>query len=106
VALTSREQVGGCLEEVGLDAGEVFALVDDGQPRQVIAERWRHYHDELDVFGVPTFVVDDADATFVRLMDGPDPAAPAASVAVVERLLSLIVSHPEINELKHTRLSR
>jgi hypothetical protein len=39
-------------------------------------------------------------------MDGPTPEDPAASIPVVERLLDLIVGHPEINELKHTRLSR
>jgi hypothetical protein len=66
---------------------------------------WRHYHDDLEVFGVPTFVVDD-DATFVRLMTGPDPQDPGASLAVIERLLHLVIHQTDINELKHTRISR
>jgi len=106
VALTTREQISPLLEACSLDPGSVFALVDSQGPRRHIADRWRHYHDELDVFGVPTFIVDDSDATFVRLMSGPDATNPAASVATVERLLDLITSHADINELKHTKLQR
>ena len=58
------------------------------------------------MFGVPTFIVDDADATFVRLMEGPDRTDPAASVPIVSSLLELVISRTDINELKHTRLSR
>ena len=106
IPLTTREQLASLLEEAGLDPGEVFAVVDSRGPRRHIAECWQHYHDELDVFGVPTFVVNDDDATFVRLMEGPDPDDPGASVAVVERLLHLVIHQTEINELKHTRIGR
>jgi protein-disulfide isomerase-like protein with CxxC motif len=104
ISLTTRKQLAELLGEAGLEPGEVFALVDSRGPRRHLAETWRHYHDDLEVFGVPTFVLGDADATFVRLMTRPDPADPGASIAVVERLLHLVLHQPEINEVKHTRV--
>ena len=106
ISLTSREQIEPLLLEGGLEPGGVWAVVDSLGPKRHIAEAWTHYHDDLDVFGVPTFVVDDEDATFVRLMEGPNPTDPAASVAVIERLVELIVNHRGINELKHTQVRR
>jgi len=106
IALTSRTQLEPLLVEAGLEPGAVFAVVDSLGPKRHIAESWRHYHDDLDVFGVPTFVFNDEDATFVRLMDGPDPSDPAASIGVVERLVDLIANRTEINELKHTQVRR
>ena len=104
ISLTTREQIAELLVEVDLDPGEIFALVDSRGPRRLIADAWTHFHDDLGVFGVPTFVVDDRDATFVRLMTGPDRQDPGASMAVVERLLHLVIFQTEINEVKHTRL--
>lgn len=106
IALASRAQIEPLLIEAGLDPGEVFAVVDSLGPKRHIAEAWTHYHDDLDVFGVPTFVINDEDAIFVRLMDGPDPSNPHASVGVVERLVDLVVNHTQINELKHTQVRR
>lgn len=106
IPLSTVEQVTEVLASVDIDADAVFAEVASGRPKRHIADAWTHYHDDLDVFGVPTFVVDDADATFVRLMDGPDPKDPARSVGVVTGLLELVVGNTDINELKHTRLSR
>lgn len=106
VSLTTTDQLAAILGDVGLDADGVFTIVNDGGPKAIIAERWTHYHDDLEVFGVPTFVFDDADATFVRLMKGPDETDQAASIPVVERLLDLLVNHTDLNEFKHTRLSR
>ena len=59
---------------------------------------------ELDVFGVPTFIVGD-DAVFVRLMTRPEGDG-AVARDTVDRVLGLIGDHPELNEFKHTRLSR
>ena len=106
IALTTRAQLNPLLEGVGLDPERIFEIVEAGEPRQIIASQWRHYHDDLDVFGVPTFVFDDEDAIFVRLMSGPNPSDPHASVTEVERLLDLMVNHADLNEFKHTRLSR
>ena len=106
ISLMTSGQIDAVLDEVGSDPAPIWNEVATGRPKAAIAEAWTHFHDDLEVFGVPTFVVDDVDATFVRLMDGPDPANPAASVEVVSRLLDLVISRTEINELKHTRLSR
>ena len=105
ISLTQRDQIAELLGEVDLDPGEVFALVDSLGPRRHIAERWRHY-ESIGVFGVPTFVTADTDATFVRLMTGVDLNDPGASVAVVERLLHLVLHQLEINELKRSQLDR
>ena len=106
ISLMTTEQIDAVLNEVGIDPSPIWAEVATGRPKGAIAKAWVHFHDDLDVFGVPTFVVDDADATFVRLMDGPDKGDPVASVKVVTTLLDLVISQTEINELKHTRLSR
>ena len=106
ISLTTREQVDAVLVTVGVDPEPIWSEVSSGRPRAEIATAWTHYHDDLDVFGVPTFIVDDADATFVRLMDGPDRSDPAASVDVVSGLLDLIIRRTDINALKHTRLNR
>jgi protein-disulfide isomerase-like protein with CxxC motif len=89
----------------GLDADEVFRLVDTGEARAIIANDWRHYHDDLDVFGVPTFVFNDDDAVFLRLMDGPS-GDDAKSAELIEGLLTTMTTQSTVNELKHTRLSR
>lgn len=106
IALTTVAQIDDVLDAVGIDPELIWADVASGRPRAAIAEAWTHFHDDLDVFGVPTFIVGDADATFVRLMDGPDANDPAASVGIVSGLLELVISRTDINELKHTRLSR
>ncbi len=56
------------------------------------------------VFGVPTFIVGDR-AAFVRLMDRPEGDG-ARARSTVEHVLSLCVEHPELNEFKHTTVSR
>jgi hypothetical protein len=104
IALSNRDQVGKVLESQGLAASEVFAVVDAGEPRKVIAADWKHYHDDLDVFGVPTFIFDDADAIFLRLMDPPT-RDDHASRDLMTQLIATMALQPTINELKHTRLS-
>lgn len=103
-ALATREQVAEVLASQGLDADEVFAIVDGGGPRQVIAKDWSHYHRDLDVFGVPTFVFNDSDAVFLRLMEGPS-GDDEASAKLIAQLVQTMALQPSINELKHTKLN-
>ena len=56
------------------------------------------------MFGVPTFIVDDR-AAFARLMERPGGNAELATRAI-ERIVTLVSGHPELNELKHTRIRR
>jgi protein-disulfide isomerase-like protein with CxxC motif len=92
------------LEQSGADADAVFEAIADGWPRRA----FRKAHEEAvaahKVFGVPTFVVGDA-AVFVRIMTRPQGDA-ATARATVEHVVSLMGEHPELNEFKHTSISR
>lgn len=92
------------LEVVRAAGGDLAAVEDElasGRPRAEVAERWRYLKGDLDVFGVPTFVVGD-DAVFVRLLE---PSVDAeASIALIEQLVRQVVDQPIINEFKHTRV--
>ena len=59
--------------------------------------------DELEVFGVPTFIVDDR-AVFVRLMSRPAGDA-ALALRTMEGVLDLFETMPDLNEFKYTKLS-
>jgi hypothetical protein len=127
--IRSREVVTAVLGDAGLDAASVLKEVDDGWPIEAFALAHRAAVADHEVFGVPTFVVGD-DAAFVRLMTRPGrddstvtratPTGPRSTQAVataagadgsearrtIERVLDLLVSHPELNEFKHTTVSR
>jgi hypothetical protein len=92
------------LRENGVDGDEVFTAIEDGWPRkdfQAAHEAAVHDHQ---VFGVPTFISGDASA-FVRIMTRPEGDASLARFTI-EHVLELLVIHPEINEFKHTSISR
>ncbi len=59
---------------------------------------------QLDVFGVPTFIVDDS-AVFVRLMNRPLGDGTLAR-DTIDGILALMNGRPELNEFKHTRLTK
>ena len=61
------------------------------------------YVESHDVWGVPTFIVDDA-AVFVRLLELPGGDGELAT-STVERLLDQ-VQWPILNEFKHTSIPR
>ena len=96
--------VAGALTRAGADADAVLAEVDAGWPAKVVRAEHERCVDDLDVFGVPTFIVGRR-AVFVRLMNRPDGDG-ALARATIDRVLGLIGDHPELNEFKHTRLAR
>ena len=102
--LRDRAVVATALTRGGVDAEAVLAEVDAGWPANVVRTEHERMVADLDVFGVPTFVVGD-DAVFARLMTRPDGDG-AEARSTVDRVLGLIGDHPELNEFKHTRLSR
>ena len=102
--LRDRAVVRAALVRAGVDAEAVFAEVDAGWAAKVIRTEHDRGVDELDVFGVPTFIVGD-DAVFARIMNRPAGDG-ALARDTVDRVLGLIGDHPELNEFKHTRLSR
>lgn len=110
---TARHDEGGDLRQpsvvrdallvAGADADAVLAEVGVGWAQKVIRDEHERADSELDVFGVPTFIVEDS-AVFVRLMNRPGGDGRSA-VATVDRILGLITEQPGLNEFKHTRLS-
>ncbi len=104
VTLRTRAQVTAVLERFGVDADSIFAYVDRGTPRAEIAQTWTRRAGADQVFGVPTFFVNDQ-AVFVRYMERPTDN-PQESIDLIMRLVDLMVNQSPINEFKHTTLPR
>jgi hypothetical protein len=102
--LRDRQVVADVLDGAGVDAAAVLAEVDAGWPAKVVRSEHERCVEQLDIFGVPTFIVGD-DAVFARLMTRSDGDG-ALARDTIDRVLALIGDHPELNEFKHTRLSR
>ncbi len=98
--LRRREVVASVLAGAGVDAGAVLSEIDDGWPLETFRREHTAAVDDLQVFGVPTFVVGDR-AAFVRLLDRADGDAERA-VATIGRVLDILTGWPELNELKYT----
>ncbi len=92
------------LAESGVDAATVLDTVADGGPHDVYRKAHEAAVADHQVFGVPTFIVGNA-AVFVRIMTRPDGDA-SRSRAAIEGVLGLFDEHPELNEFKHTSISR
>jgi len=102
--LRDPEVVRNALARAGADPDAVMAEIEAGWARKVARSEHERAVDELDVFGVPTFILGDR-AVFARLMTRPHGDGDAAR-ATVEGVLRLIEDHPELNEFKHTRIAR
>lgn len=101
--LRDRAVLEGLLRGNGVDADAVFAEVATGAPLAIVRDEHTAAAQDLDVWGVPTFLVDGR-AAFVRLMDLPVDAADARRS--VERIVDLLGGWPALNEFKHTSLDR
>lgn len=99
--LRDRELLLGVAERAGAERAAIEAELASGRPRAEVADRWRYLKGELEVFGVPTFVIGD-DAIFVRLLEPSTDAE--ASIALIEQLVRQAAEQPIINEFKHTRV--
>ncbi len=95
--------VAGVLHGVGLPGDKIVAEVATSAPAQEIHRAHEQAVNELDMFGVPTFVVDDR-AVFVRLMGRPQGDA-ALARRTIQGVLDLFETMPDLNEFKHTSLS-
>jgi hypothetical protein len=101
--LRSEQVIRDVLDAHGVDSSEVFKAIADGWPRDSFRKAHERAVADHAVFGVPTFVV-GGDAVFVRIMTRPA-GDPATSKSLIERIVSLLVEHPELNEVKHTTVS-
>jgi hypothetical protein len=102
--LRDEAVVRGVLKENGVDGDEVFSAIEDGWPRKDFQAAHEAAVGDHQVFGVPTFISGDASA-FVRIMTRPEGDVSLARFTI-EHVLELLVIHPEINEFKHTSISR
>jgi len=104
LSLRDAEVLRDALAEAGVDADAAFAEVDSGVPLKTVRAEHERAAAEHEVWGVPTFLVDDQ-AVFVRLMDRPaDSDVPAREA--VERIVTMAGGWPALNEFKHTSLPR
>ena len=87
------------LSDAGFDADDIFGRVETGEPLRTIAREHMQYVNSHEVWGVPTFVVDDK-AVFVRLLRTSEGNADVA-ISTIERVLDDI-AWPILNEFKHT----
>lgn len=102
-AIADRADLAPVLESAGVDVDAVWAEVDSGRPLATVEKEHIAYVDSHTVWGVPTFVVDEA-AVFVRLLELPQGDA-AVATRTIERILDQI-AWPALNEFKHTTIPR
>jgi hypothetical protein len=96
--------VGQILTSVGVDADATMAEIASGAPLETIRKEHEASVATHDVWGVPTFILGEH-AAFVRLMDPPDGDAELARTTI-ERIVEMLDQWPQLNEFKHTNLSR
>jgi len=102
--LREVDEIRAVLESAGVDARAVLAEIDGGQTIEMVQREHEAAARQHHVWGVPTFIVDDA-AVFVRLMDRPQGDSDHA-IRSIERVLDVLVGFPELNEFKHTSIPR
>ncbi len=102
--LRQQAVIGEVLEANGVGADDVFAAIAEGWPRQAFRKAHEAAVNDHQVFGVPTFISGEASA-FVRIMTRPEGDGERARTTI-ESILELLLGHPEINEFKHTSISR
>ena len=110
----ARHDLGGDLRDeamlraavagAGLNPDEVFAEVAARWPLEAFRKEHEALVAEHRVFGVPTVILGDQ-AVFVRVMDRPEGDTVRAT-RTVERTLDLLMEWPELNEFKHTSITR
>lgn len=102
--LRDRAKIENALSRAGVDAAAVFAEIEQGWPIETARKEHESSVSENAAFGVPTFIWKDQ-AVFVRIMTRPSGDGTLAT-STIDRVLELIVNHPDINEYKHTRIPR
>jgi DSBA-like thioredoxin domain len=98
------EVVSAALDRAGVDGAVVLREIENGWPLALLRKEHTEAADRHHVWGVPTFIAGD-EAAFIRLMDRPDSDA-AVARQTVDRVLDLLLGWPELNEFKHTAISR
>lgn len=102
--LRDAEVVAKVLERSGVPGDKVLAEVETGAPVGEIQRSHELAVSEWEVFGVPTFVIDDR-AVFVRLMNRPEGDGELAR-RTIQGVVDLFEALPDLNEFKATTLAR
>jgi hypothetical protein len=102
--LEDEAEVRKLLADHGVDAEAVFAEIESGAALATVRDEHTGAARDNDVWGVPTFVQGDK-AVFVRLMERPNGDADLAR-HTIDRVVDLLGGFPELNEFKHTSLTR
>ncbi len=92
------------LSSARIDADAVFAELDQPWSSDEVRKTHEWEVATYQMFGVPTFIVDDQ-AVFVRLMHRPKGDAELAK-KTIEQVVRLVAESPELNEFKHTSIRR
>lgn len=92
------------LTEQGVDPDPVFAAIASGAALETVQREHTEAAKEHDVWGVPTFIVGDQ-AAFIRFMHRPEGDLELGR-RTVARVVDLLETFPDLNEFKHTSLSR
>jgi len=92
------------LDDHGVDADAVFERIASGDALETIRREHSEVAKSHDVWGVPTFIVDDR-AAFIRFMHRPNGDLEVGH-RTVSRVVDMLETFPELNEFKHTSLSR
>ncbi len=92
------------LDDHGVDADAVFARITSGDALETVRREHSDVAKSHDVWGVPTFIVGDR-AAFIRFMHRPDGDREVGR-RTVARVVDMLETFPELNEFKHTTLSR
>jgi hypothetical protein len=102
--LEDPDEVRRVLDAQGVDADAVFTEIESGAALDQVRIEHTTTADELDAWGVPTFMQGDR-AVFVRLMERPKGDGELAQ-RTIDRVLDLLGDFPQLNEFKHTSLKR
>jgi DSBA-like thioredoxin domain len=101
--LRQRDELTPVLADAGVDPDAVWTEVDSGRPLVTVEKEHTGFVESHNVWGVPTFIVDDA-AVFVRLLELPG-GDDQLAISTVERVLDQ-VAWADLNEFKHTSIPR
>lgn len=101
--LRERDVLADVLEAHGVPSQEVFDAIDSGEALQTVRKEHDAAVADVNVWGVPTFVLGNR-AVFVRLMESPRDDADGR--ATVERILDTMTGWVDLNEFKYTSIPR
>jgi hypothetical protein len=104
IDLRDHDNVLRVLDKAGADTAVAHEEIISGRALATIKREHTEFVASHNVWGVPTFIVGDQ-AVFVRWMHRPNGDA-AVATSTIERALTLLEQCPDLNEFKHTSLSR